>query len=125
MDLSAQSILFRADEFDMSLSTLLSNSVPTAGAEARNRRRSERTPRVLDAWICSPTAKVPLEEREVVTAVSMSRHGVAFTLAHALATNSFYRIEVGLGAQQVVCEVRIISCRKAEKGLFEVGAEFS
>ena len=33
-------------------------------------------------------------------------------------------IEVGLGAQQVVSEVRIISCRESEDGVFEVGAEF-
>lgn len=113
-----------ADEFDMSASSLAFRSFATAAPDTQDRRRSERTPRVLDAWICSPTAADPLDEREEVTAVNLSRHGVAFTLGHTVATGTFFVIEVGLGAQQVISEVRIVSCRPTEEGLFEVGAEF-
>jgi hypothetical protein len=89
-----------------------------------DRRRSERTPKVLDAWICSPTATDPLEEREEVTAISLSRHGVAFTLHHSIATGAFYVMEISMGPQQVLSEVRIISCRDAGNRQFEIGAEF-
>ena len=108
----------------MSASTLAFRTSSTTAPDTLDRRRSERTPRVLDAWICSPTAADPLEEREDVTAVNLSRHGVAFTLGHTVATGTFYVIEVGLGVQQVISEVRIVSCRQTEEGLFEVGAEF-
>ena len=125
MHASINSPFSPADESDMSASTLaFKSSSTTTSPDIQDRRRSERTPRVLDAWICSPTAADPLEEREEVTAVSLSRHGVAFTLAHTVATGTFYLIEVALGAQEVVSEVRIISCRRTDQGLFEVGAEF-
>ena len=89
-----------------------------------NRRRSERVPKVLDAWICSPTATNAMEEREEVTTVNLSRHGVAFQLSHQVPTGAFYVIQVGIGAQEVVSEIRIVSCRQVEAGRFEVGAEF-
>lgn len=97
---------------------------PPLPTKEKDRRRSDRTPKVLDAWICSPTATDPAEEREVVTAVNLSRHGVAFALEHSVPTGAFYIIEFSMGGQKVVSEVRIISCRKAEDGRFEVGAEF-
>lgn len=91
---------------------------------SKDRRRSDRAPKVLDAWICSPTATNRAEEREVVTSVNLSRHGVAFVLEHSVPTGAFYIIDIAMGGQQVASEVRIISCRKAEDGRYEVGAEF-
>ena len=108
----------------MSTSTVHSKSSAGARSDTKDRRRSERTPRVLDAWICSPTATDPCEEREEVTAVNLSRHGVAFALEHTVATGTFYVIEVCLGVQNVVSEIRIVSCRETDDGVFEVGAEF-
>ncbi len=87
------------------------------------RRRSVRYPRVADAWIWSPTA-TDEEERLEVTAVNLSRHGVAFDLDTPVATGSFQMIEIALGEQRLVSEIRIVSCRKLENGQYEVGAAF-
>lgn len=87
------------------------------------RRRSVRYPRVADAWIWSPTADVD-EDRQEVTAVNLSRHGVAFDLERPVASGSFQMIEIALGEQRLVSEIRIISCRKLDSGQYEVGAAF-
>ena len=92
-------------------------------ARGFDRRRSLRKPHVAEAWICSPTATRP-EEKVEVTAINLSRHGVAFEIPKNLPTDTFYVMEVGVGDQRLVSEVRIISCRKAENGNYEVGAEF-
>lgn len=91
---------------------------------SEERRRSVRYPRVADAWIWSPTAANPEDERQEVTAVNLSRHGVAFDLAHPVASGSFQVIEIALGEQRLVSEIRLISCRKLEDGQYEVGAAF-
>jgi len=105
----------------------MSTPSPTSAARPEpkgfDRRRSLRTPHVAEAWICSPTATRP-EEKIEVTAINLSRHGVAFEIPAALATSQFYVMEIGVGDQRLVSEVRIISCRKAENGAYEVGAEF-
>ena len=87
------------------------------------RRRSVRHPRVADAWIWSPTADAS-DARQEVTAVNLSRHGVAFDLEHPVPSGSFQMIEIALGEQRLVSEIRIISCRQLDNGQFEVGAAF-
>ena len=88
-----------------------------------DRRRSPRTPHVAEAWIASPTATNP-EERIEVTSMNLSRHGVGFELARAIPENTFYVIEIGMGEQRIVSEIRIVSCAKSDHGSWEVGAEF-
>jgi len=92
--------------------------------DGEERRRSVRYPRVADAWIWSPTADDPVEQRLEVTAVNLSRHGVAFDLDRPIASGSFQMIEIALGEQRLVSEIRIVSCRKLDNGQFEVGAAF-
>ena len=94
-----------------------------ASATKADRRRSPRTPHVAEAWISSPTA-TSAEERIEVTSMNLSRHGVGFALARAIAENTFYVMEIGMGEQRLVSEIRIISCRKSDHGTWEVGAEF-
>jgi hypothetical protein len=83
---------------------ILQSSDASEFQRTHNRRRSERVPKVLDAWICSPTATNVMEEREEVTAVNLSRHGVGFQLDHEVPTGAFYVIQIGMGAQEVVSE---------------------
>jgi hypothetical protein len=109
---------------DMSSSPKPSDRGSTGAAGVDNRRRSDRKPHVVDAWIWSPTATDPLEEREEVTSLNISRHGIAFTLAHPLPTGAFYVMEVSVGGHRMVSEVRIISCRRRESDTFDVGGEF-
>ena len=87
-----------------------------------DRRRSTRRPHVAEAWVASPTATRPDDKLEV-TALNLSRHGVAFELPEPLPEGSFYVVEIGVGDQRLSSEVRIISCRKVD-GVYEVGAEF-
>jgi hypothetical protein len=56
--------------------------------------------------------------------MNLSRHGVAFQLDWPVKLGAFYTIEIGLGPQQLLAEVRTVSCRKTDAGPFEVGAEF-
>ena len=106
----------------MDMSTFLR---PTSGSKSGggDRRRSERVPHVCESWISSPTATDP-EDKQEVTALNVSRHGVAFELATALPLGAFYVIEIGVGEQRLRSEVRLVSCTKNEAGMFEVGAEF-
>ena len=98
-----------------------SETMIQAGCE---RRRSQRVPRVLDAWICSPTAIDPITEREEVTAVNLSRHGVGFMSSHPVATGSFHNMNIIMGTQEIISEVRIMNCRKVDGNKYEIGAEF-
>src|SRR3954463_13027370 len=88
-----------------------------------DRRRSARVPHVCESWISSPTATDP-EDKQEVTAVNISRHGVGFELAKAMPVGAFYVIEIGVGEQRLRSEVRLVSCKRNEAGMFEVGAEF-
>jgi hypothetical protein len=91
-------------------------------ATGPERRRSTRAPHVAEAWVASPTATRP-DDRLEVTALNLSRHGVAFELAKPLPEGAFFVIVIGVGEQRLSSEVRIISCRKAG-AVYEVGAEF-
>jgi hypothetical protein len=99
--------------------SLISES-PRTGSD---RRRSERRPYIIEAWISSPTAK-SAEDRLVATSVNISRHGVAFEIESELPIHAYHVIEIGYGDQRLVSEIRTVSCRKAPSGNFEVGAEF-
>jgi hypothetical protein len=97
-------------------------SPATTDSPRSNRRRSERKPYVVEAWLASPTAKDPKDRHEVV-GVNISRHGVAFELPVAVPTGAYFIFEVGYGTQQLKSEVRILSCTKHENR-YRIGAEF-
>jgi hypothetical protein len=89
----------------------------------KERRRSERKPHIVETWISSPTATKPTD-REEVTAVNLSRHGVAFESRRPLPLSTFHIIDIALGEQRMQSEIRIISCRPSANGRSEIGAEF-
>ena len=117
------------------------SSAPAApaaqGLQGADRRRSQRRPHVIDAWI-SPSSPAPQgrsdgrpqdrqdAHRYEVVAMDLSRHGVGFAMEQPLPVGSFHVIEIGFGEQQLVAEIRIVSCRplNEETGLFQIGAEF-
>ena len=78
---------------------------------------------MVEAWIISPTATTTAERVEV-TSVNISRHGVCFSLARAIPEGAFYVIEVLMGEQKIVSEIRVVDCRKDTAGRYDVGAEF-
>jgi hypothetical protein len=96
---------------------------PPPAARDSDRRRSARTPHVVQAWVFSPTATRAVDRREV-QALNLSRHGVGFELPTAMPIDSFFMVEIGVGEQRLRSEVRIISCKTNGAGAFEVGAEF-
>jgi hypothetical protein len=98
---------------------------PTASSNvaASDRRRSGRTPHLVQGWVVSPTATRADEKREV-QGLNLSRHGVGFELSTAMPVGSFFAMEIGVGDQRLASEVRIISCRQNQAGIFEIGAEF-
>jgi len=98
-------------------------SAKTLSPPTKERRRSERKEHVVEAWIISPTA-TKATERVEVTSVNISRHGVCFSLARAIPTGAYYVIEVLMGEQKIVSEIRVIACRKDAGGFYDVGAEF-
>ena len=89
----------------------------------QERRRSERKAYVVEAFIISPTATNPYERREV-NSVNLSKHGVAFDFTEPLPKQTYYLIEIGMGTQRLVSEIRIVSCTPIEDGMYQVGAEF-
>ncbi len=105
------------------MTTPLLHPIPRRKPSEDDRRRSNRVPHVAEAWICSPT-DFEKEKQIEVRAVNLSRHGVAFDVKAELPTGSFQVIQIGIGEQQMSSEIRIISCRRLEDGMFEVGAEF-
>jgi hypothetical protein len=115
-----------ADEGDMSRFTAAVTGptladVPDSTVE--NRRRSPRRPYVIEAWVSSPTA-VDESERMEATAVNLSRHGICFDMKQDLPVGCFYTIEVGMGEQRLIAEVRIISCRQVTEKTWTIGAAF-
>lgn len=100
------------------------DSSPPAGpapAAHANRRRSERRPYIVEAWLVS---KADPESRTEVKTVNLSRHGIAFDLDRKVTPGSFHLMEIGFGHQRLIAEVRIITCRGISEGIFEIGAEF-
>ncbi|HEY1629647.1 MAG TPA: PilZ domain-containing protein [Tepidisphaeraceae bacterium] len=87
------------------------------------RRRSERKPHTVEAYIISPTATDQTDRMEV-TSVNLSRHGVAFDFTEPLAKKTYWTIEIDMGAQRLITEIRIIACRAIENGIYQIGAEF-
>lgn len=90
----------------------------------KDRRRSARSPCVAISWIWSPTADDCDAERREVSAVNLSRHGLAFRTSKPVPTGSFQMVQIALGEQTLTSEVRIIACRQTEAGDYEIGAAF-
>ena len=112
----------RADDNVVMSSATRANDV-REGLPEPERRRSARTPHVVQGWVVSPTATRADEKREV-QGLNLSRHGVGFELTTAMPVGAFFAMEIGVGDQRLRSEVRIISCRRNDAGVFEIGAEF-
>jgi len=96
---------------------------PTRPVVEKDRRRSERKPLVVEAWLSSPTATDP-GDREEVMSVNFSRHGVAFDRRAALPVGTFHILDITMGLQKMRSEIRVMTCRPLPNGTFEIGAEF-
>jgi hypothetical protein len=90
-------------------------------ATGAGRRRSERKPYIIEGWLARPNN--PADEIEVI-ALNVSAHGIAFKLPKQLELGEFFAMEIGLGDQRMISEVRVVSCRPCDGGMFDVGAEF-
>jgi hypothetical protein len=99
------------------------SALPQKRKKPDDRRRSDRKPHVMEAWIASPTAS-DSNAREEVRSINVSRHGVGFQSDKVLPIGAFYVLDVVVGEQQLNSEVRIISCRAIENSLYEIGAAF-
>jgi hypothetical protein len=91
-----------------------------AKADVSERRRSKRSPHVVEAFIASPTSPA---ERVAVTSVNVSRHGVAFVSPTPVPVGTFHQIDLRLGEQSMRCEVKISHCRQTDAG-YDVGGAF-
>jgi hypothetical protein len=90
-----------------------------------DRRRSPRLPSVIEAWLC-PVGSDDPQRRLEIASMDLSRHGVGFCVYRELPLGSFHVVEIALGDQRLVSEVRVVFCRpfEGEPGLFQIGAEF-
>jgi hypothetical protein len=93
--------------------------------ESGNRRRSERHPCVIEAWL-NPTGNASADAGFEVTSIDLSRHGIGLHVPKALVVGDYFIVEIGLGNQQLKSEIRIVACRPLDErpGYFQVGAEF-
>jgi hypothetical protein len=119
---NVNSLPFVSDITDMG-PKLMAPEFKPRGAKG-DRRRTDRKPYVVEAWICSPTTVDPTTEGLNVQSVNISRHGLAFTCSRALPINTFYTIQILLGEQKLASEIRVIACRPIEENDWEIGAEF-
>ena len=96
-----------------------------AKSHAKNgdRRRTKRTPLDTEAWIASPTA-INAADRTAVTAVNLSRHGLAFRSSVALPIDSYFRLHLAGRSGHSNNEIRIVRCDKSDDG-YDVGSEFA
>ena len=85
-----------------------------------DRRRSPRRPHAVEASISSPTGGPAIG----VTGVDLSRHGVGLSVAKPITAGTFHTLTLGLGAQRIVGEIKIISCRKQADATYRVHAQF-
>ena len=88
--------------------------------KSEDRRRSSRKPHVVEATITSPTGGPAVE----VTGVDLSKHGVGLSVGKVVPAGTFHILTLGLGAQRMVGEIRVVSCRKQGDCLYRVHAEF-
>jgi hypothetical protein len=84
------------------------------------RRRSPRREHVVEASITSPTGGPAIK----VTGVDLSKHGVGLSLGKFIPSGTFHVLTLGLGAQRIVGEIRVVSCRKQGDSVYRVHAEF-
>ena len=84
------------------------------------RRRSPRRAHVVDASITSPTGGPATE----VAGVDLSKHGVGLSVGRAIPPGTFHILTLGLGAQRIVGEIRVVSCRKQGDSVYRVHAQF-
>jgi hypothetical protein len=89
-------------------------------AKPDERRRTPRREHVVEASITSPTGGPAIE----VTGVDLSKHGVGLSVGKVIPPGTFHILTLGLGAQRIVGEIRVVSCRKQGDSLHRVHAEF-
>jgi hypothetical protein len=90
-----------------------------------DRRRSPRVPSVIEACL-APVGSDDAGQRLDIASMDLSRHGVGFCVYRELASGSSHVVQIALGDQRLVAEVRVVFCRpfEGEPGLFQIGAEF-
>jgi hypothetical protein len=98
----------------------LRTEVPKSREGMPDRRRSPRRVHVVEASLVSPTGGPSME----VTGVDLSKYGVGLNVKKPIAAETFHILNLGLGAQKIVGEVRVVSCRKQRDGAYRVHAEF-
>jgi hypothetical protein len=86
-----------------------------------DRRRSDRVPYIIDAWLQSPSS--PGQRLEVI-AVNLSRHGAAFQIDQPLAVGEYHVLEIGLGEKSLICKSVVRRCLDLDNGQYEIGVEF-
>jgi hypothetical protein len=101
---------------------MATNPARSPGVE---RRRSQRRAHVIQSWL-APAGDDSPDARTEISSLDLSQHGVAFGVWRPLTVGSFHVIEIGLGGQRLVSEVRIVSCRPFPtlNGVYRIGAEF-
>jgi hypothetical protein len=87
---------------------------------ANERRRSHRRPHVAEAFLSSPTGG----QRIAVASIDLSKHGIGLSIKQPIAAGTYQILELGMGSQKMVSEVRILSCRPGSEGSFHVHATF-
>jgi hypothetical protein len=98
----------------------MASTLAKASDKSEERRRSDRRPHVVEAFLSSPTGG----SRLAVTSIDLSKHGIALDVKKPIATGMFQVLELGIGPQKMITEVRILSCREEADGCFRVHAAF-
>jgi hypothetical protein len=94
----------------------------TAQPAVEDRRRSERIDQRVPGWVSGPDRS---SRGQTITVCDMSMHGVGFhDPSSRYRVGASHWLVVNGGMLRVSTRIRIVSCREAREGGFDVGASF-
>lgn len=100
----------------------MASSEKTPSKSTSERRRRSRVGGKTTGWVIPENGKIthPWE----VHVNDVSRHGVGFESFEKFEDGDVMRIRIGRGPLELAKRVRVVRCRPAQDGKFQVGGEF-
>jgi hypothetical protein len=91
-----------------------------AQSKPSERRRSPREGHIIEGFLSPYNSK----DRVEMINFDLSRHGVSFDANCEVPVGAHYIYEIGFGPQTMVCDIRIVSCKRLGSDIWHMGAEF-
>lgn len=114
--------LWSVDILNVQTTVSKTNFTPPPQVE---RRRSVRTEQgQIDGWLSDPTHGGVMSQQQRISVFDLSLHGVGFRCANPPEEAAAHWMVIANDKLHLSTRIRIVSARKRDDGLFDVGAEF-